>query len=252
MTKTNNYIWVDKFGSRFINELDSRINPHKGWMLFTQFDSARATYPYAPHYLIFDETARLAGPLDSFGGDPPPAVAGAAPMGGAGAKHGFMMGRAALPAALGGAGAWSQDNSEEINKGWIKKGETLEALAAAVGAPMDADALKASVEAYNACCDAKEDKQFGRNPRMLAPIKTPPYYAVPMYPGLVSTTGGPAINAKFQVVDPDGNPIPRLYTAGTNGSVVTRVYSVTGGNLGSCMASGRITGRNAAAEKSWA
>jgi hypothetical protein len=281
----NNYIWVDKFGSRFINELDSRINPHKGWMMFTQFDNARATFPYIPHYLIFDETVRLAGPLDSFGsmGGPPAGVAGAAPgggagappaggagagpggetgaapgggagaapMGGAGTKHGPTMGREVLPAALGGVEAWSTDNSEEIKKGWIKKGETIEELAKAIGSPMDAATLKASVEAYNAYCDAKEDKQFGRNSRMLAPIKTAPFYAVPMYPGLVCTEGGPAIDAKFQVVDPDGNPIPRLYTAGTNGSPVTRVYSVTGGNLGTCMASGRITGKNAAAEKPW-
>jgi succinate dehydrogenase/fumarate reductase flavoprotein subunit len=275
---TNNYIWVDKFGKRFVNEMDSRINPHKGWMMFTQFDNARATYPYIPHYLIFDETARLAGPLDSFGamggppvgapgaapgggaGTPPAGGAGAVPMGGGGVapmsgtetKHKLpTMGREVLPAALGGVESWSKDNSVEIQKGWIKKGETLEELAKAIGSPMDAATLKASVEAFNAYCDAKEDKEFGRNSRMLAPIRSAPFYAVPLYPGLVCTEGGPAVNAKFQVVDPDGNPIPHLYTAGTNGSVVTRVYSVTGGNLGSCMASGRITGRNAAAEKPW-
>jgi predicted oxidoreductase len=84
----------------------------------------------------------------------------------------------------------------------------------------------------------------------MAPVETPPFYAVPMYPGLVSTTGGPAINEKQQVVDADETPIPRLYAAGTCGSVVTRVYSVTGGNLGGCMISGRISGRHAAAEKS--
>ena len=83
------------------------------------------------------------------------------------------------------------------------------------------------------------------------PVETPPFYAVPLYPGLVSTTGGPAINGKHQVLDPDEKPIPRLYAAGTCGSVVTRVYSVTGGNIGGCMASGRISGRNAAAEKPW-
>jgi succinate dehydrogenase/fumarate reductase flavoprotein subunit len=253
---TNNYIWVDKFGSRFINEMDPRVNPHKGWMMFTKFDNERATYPYIPHYLIFDETARLAGPLDSFStmeGGPTPGGGGAAPAGGTGTKRRTpTMGRDVLPAALGGSEGWSKDNSVEIKKGWIKKAETIEELAKIIGTPMDAAALKASVEAYNAYCDAKEDKAFGRNSRMLAPIKTPPYYALPLYPGLVTTTGGPAINAKFQVVDPDGNPIPHLYTAGSNGSVVTRVYSVTGGNLGSCMAVGRAAGRNAATEKPWA
>jgi succinate dehydrogenase/fumarate reductase flavoprotein subunit len=230
MPGSKNYIWVDKFGSRFINE--GFFNPHTGWISFSQFDLTKATYPYIPHYLIFDETARLAGPLDSFGKSTPP-----------------TMGRLLLPTALGGYEPWSQDNSVEIKKGWIKKGETIEALAASIGAPMDAAALKATVETYNGFCEAKVDQKFGRDAKTLAPVKTPPFYAVPLYPGLVSTTGGPAVNGKHQVLDPDGKPIGRLYAAGTCGSVVTRVYSVTGGNIGGCMASGRISGRNAAAEK---
>ena len=233
MTGTNNYIWVNKFGSRFMNERDPRDNPHKGWMLFSEFDLSKATYPNIPHYLVFDETARVAGPLDTFGRSDPP-----------------MIGRLVLPKALGGYDPWSEDNSVEIKKGWIRKGNTIEALAKAIGDPMDAATLKINVETYNGYCEAGVDKMFGRDARSLAPIKTPPFYAVPLYPGLVSTTGGPAINGKHQVLDPDGEPIPRLYAAGTCGSVVTRVYSVTGGNIGGCMASGRISGRNAAAEKS--
>jgi succinate dehydrogenase/fumarate reductase flavoprotein subunit len=230
MPGSKNYIWVDKFGSRFMNE--GFFSPHTGWISFSQFDLTKVTYPYIPHYLIFDETARLAGPLDSFGRSTPP-----------------TMGRLLLPAALGGYEPWSEDNSMEIKKGWIKKGDTIEALAAAIGAPMDAAAFKATVETYNGFCEAKVDQKFGRDAKSLAPVKTPPFYAVPLYPGLVSTTGGPAVNGKHQVLDPDGKPIGRLYAAGTCGSVVTRVYSVTGGNIGGCMASGRISGRNAAAEK---
>lgn len=156
-----------------------------------------------------------------------------------------------LPAALGGYDPWSEDNSVEINKGWIKKADTIEALAAAIGRPIDAATLEATVETYNGYCVAKTDKAFSRAASSLAPIKTPPFYALPLYPGLVSTVGGPVINEKSQVLDPDGNPIPRLYAAGSNGSIVTRVYSVTGGNIGGCMASGRISGRNAAAETPW-
>jgi succinate dehydrogenase/fumarate reductase flavoprotein subunit len=233
MIRTGNYIWVDKFGSRFMNERDRRDNPHKGWMLYSEFDLTRATYPHIPHYMVFDETARLAGPLDTFGRTDPP-----------------MIGRLLLPPELGGYEPWSEDNSVEIEKGWIKKGNTIGALAKAIGDPMDAATLKANVEIFNGYCAEGVDKMFGRDTRSLAPIETPPFYAVPMYPGLVSTTGGPAINGKHQVLDPDGKPIPRLYAGGTCGSVVTRVYSVTGGNIGGCMASGRISGRNAAAEKS--
>jgi len=232
----NSQIIVDKFGRRFTNEKDnnmetSKDNPHRGWINFTQFDVVKATYPYIPHYLIFDETARKSGPIDM----------------GARSK---TLGRATLPAALGGTEPWSEDNSEEIKKGWIKRGDTIEALAAAIGTPMDAAILKTTVETYNKYCREGKDPDFGRPASGLAPLETPPFYAVPKYPGLVSTTGGPVVNGKNQVLDPDGKPVPRLYAAGTCGSVVTRVYSVTGGNLGGCMASGRISGRNAAAETS--
>jgi succinate dehydrogenase/fumarate reductase flavoprotein subunit len=230
---SSNYIWVNKFGSRFMNEKDKRNDPHKGWFLFSDFDLNRATFPNIPFYLVFDETARLAGPLDPFG-----------------RFGGMSMGRPLLPPELGGYDKWSQDNSVEIEKGWIKKGKTLEELAAAIGTPMDAATLKASVKNFNNLCKKGADPEFGRNADSMAPVETPPFYAVPMYPGLVSTTGGPAINEKQQVIDPDENPIPRLYAAGTCGSVVTRVYSVTGGNLGGCMISGRISGRCAAEEKS--
>jgi predicted oxidoreductase len=57
------------------------------------------------------------------------------------------------------------------------------------------------------------------------------------------------VNEKQQVLDPDGDPIQGLYAAGTCGSIITRVYSVMGGNIGSCMASGRVSGRNVVAEK---
>ena len=259
MLMANNYILVDKFGSRFMNEQDPKANPHEGWMAFTQFDNVRATFPYIPHYMIFDETARLSGALDAFSTmGPPPAAGSEASSTGNMAPHASiskapLMGRSVLPAALGGTESWSKDNLTEIKKGWIKKGETIEELVAAIGAPtMDASVLKATVEAYNAACDIKQDKQFGREASSLGPVKKAPFYAVPMYPGLVSTTGGPVSNGKQQVLDPEGNPIARLYTAGTCGSIISRVYSVTGGNLGGCMATGRITGRNAAAEKPWA
>ena len=148
MISTNNYIWVDKFGTRFMNERDRRSNPHNGWFLFSEFDLERASFPYCPHYIVFDETARKAGPLEPFGRSNSPMMG---------------MGRMVLPIELGGYEPWSEDNSVEIEKGWIKKGNTLDALAAAVGDPMDADTLKTAVKTYNGYCEAGVDKMFGRD-----------------------------------------------------------------------------------------
>jgi acetyl esterase len=49
------------------------------------------------------------------------------------------------------------------------------------------------------------------------------------------------------VLDPDGRPIPRLYSAGELGSIYGFLYQ-GGGNLAECLAFGRIAGANAAAE----
>jgi len=50
---------------------------------------------------------------------------------------------------------------------------------------------------------------------------------------------------------PDGSPIARLYSAGELGSIYSYLYQGTG-NIGECLAFGRISGRNAAAEAPWA
>jgi len=237
--RTSNFIYVDRFGRRYCNERDPLINHHKGWVAFSEFSLAEGGYSRIPTYLIFDETARNAGPLNSFGQSMTPPYTP------------FTMGRVLLPPELGGTAPWSHDNSAEVARGWIKKGDTVEALAAAIGEKVDPALLKASVETYNGYCSAGKDQEFKRNPETLKPVETPPYYAVPIYPGLDSTTGGPRRNGKGQVLDPDKKPIPRLYSAGSFGSVYGLIYSVTGGNIGELMAFGRISGRNVAAEEPW-
>ena len=82
---------------------------------------------------------------------------------------------------------------------------------------------------------------------MLAPIAEPPFYAVELSPSMLNTQGGPRRNEKGQIVRPDGTPIPRLYSAGELGSIYSYLYQGTG-NIGECLAFGRISGRNAAAE----
>ena len=55
---------------------------------------------------------------------------------------------------------WSADNSAEVAKGWVKKGETLADLATEIG--VDAGALEDSVTRWNASAAAGEDAEFGR------------------------------------------------------------------------------------------
>ena len=109
--------------------------------------------------------------------------------------------------------------------------------------------LEQTVTRWNAHCQAGADADFGRT-KMLSPIQTAPFYAVELSPSMLNTQGGPRRNARGQIVRPDGSPIPRLYSAGELGSIYSYLYQGTG-NIGECLAFGRIAGRNAVAEQPW-
>ena len=236
--KSNNFIWVDRIGRRYCDET-VQFNPHGGWRLHAGYDFGEVGFSRIPSHIVFDETAQSAGSLGGL-------------LGGISLAHGGMkVGRLILPRELGGYEGWSLDNKPEIERGWVKRGETIEELAISIGGAMDAVLLRKSIETYNSYCASGNDPDYARDPKKLAPIKKPPYYSIPLYPGLVCTGGGPRRNAHGQVMAVDGNPIPRLYSAGSCGSVYGHTYGVTGGNLGELAAFGRISGRNVAGLASW-
>ena len=114
---------------------------------------------------------------------------------------------------------------------------------------LDPAALTDTVSRWNGACDARHDAQFGRT-LMMKPIADRPFYAIELSPSMLNTQGGPRRNEKGQVVRPNGTPIPRLYSAGELGSIYSYLYQGTG-NIGECLAFGRVSGRNAAAEVPW-
>ena len=142
---------------------------------------------------------------------------------------------------------WSQDNSAELAKGWIKQADSIGALASVI--VVNPATLEQTVTRWNRHCDSGHDPDFGRK-LMLAPIAAGPYYAVELSPSMLNTQGGPRRNEQAQIVRPNGTPIPRLYSAGELGSIYSYLYQGTG-NIGECLAFGRIAGRNAATETPW-
>jgi len=213
-----NCIFVAKDGKRFMDETQEvrhgKANFHGVW--------SPQPMPL-PIHAIFDETARLRGPI--YG-------------------KWLVMGWFRIVEPY----SWSKDNSVEIEKGWIIKADTISELATKIG--RDPNVLKDTVSRYNQYCAAGEDRDFGRDAKYLLPIQTPPYYAMEETPTFTNTQGGPRRNKNAQIVDPNGNPIPRLYSAGELGSIYGNCYN-GGGNNGENMAFGQIAGRNAAAEKPW-
>jgi fumarate reductase flavoprotein subunit len=96
--------------------------------------------------------------------------------------------------------------------GTLYRGETLDDLAAAAG--IDAEGLKATVDAYNQMAKAGEDTEFFKDPAALIPIENGPFYAFKMIPAWYSTLCGVKIDGKIRVLGADDMPIPGLYAGG--------------------------------------
>lgn len=137
---------------------------------------------------------------------------------------------------------WSEDNSREVEKGWITRADSIAELA--VKLDRDQDQLVKTVAEYNAACAGKADTLFNRDPSRLEPLVTPPYYAIELKPGLVCTSAGAKRTPKGEVLNRAGEPIPGLYEAGQLGSMISDLYQ-NGTYLTEAMISGRSAGLNA-------
>ena len=115
---------------------------------------------------------------------------------------------------------WDRGNLNALRNGWILQGATLDELAAKIHAHpdnrerMDAAALTRQVATWNRYCETKQDPDFNAEPKTMGPVKTPPFFAIPLYPGGPNTKGGLRANARREVLDWDDQPIARLYSAG--------------------------------------
>ena len=89
---------------------------------------------------------------------------------------------------------------------------------------------------------------FYRPSNHMTPVASGPFYAMLCTPTLLNTDGGPVRNAKGEIIDIEGNVIPHLYSAGEFGSGWSGHYQ-GGGNLGECLAFGRIAARSALANE---
>jgi succinate dehydrogenase/fumarate reductase flavoprotein subunit len=210
------YIIVDRAGKRYARET---FKPHSFYYELAGFDTQKAFYPRVPSYWIFDQKRLDDGPL-------------VRTRSGAAGPAGFCR--------------WSADNREELDRGWIIKGNTIKELADQAG--LGPECLTETVHRYNEYCRQGKDVEFGRQPSTLVPLDTGPYYAVKLWPGGPNTQGGPQRNSRAQIVRPDGTSVPRLYGAGELGSIYGMLYPAGGGNLAECIAFGRIAGENASEE----
>ena len=138
---------------------------------------------------------------------------------------------------------------DQVKRGYLYKGNTIAELAKAIGA--DVASLTKTLENYNLNAEKGKDPEFGRT-KALEPLKTAPYYAFKINPGLVAHDGGVNINTKAQVLDAHDRVIPRLYAAGRDAvGIFGGRYPASGAAIADLLVFGRIAGKNAAIEKTW-
>ena len=227
------YIYVDQDGKRFANE---KMDNHTCIYGVNVLDPIKHRYPRIPCFVVFDEAARVRGPIIG------------------GATSGYALNRENYK--------WSKDNSAEIEKGVIVSAPTIEELAKKINVP--AENLVETVNRWNSQINAGADKDFGRPlekkgkvafegreaPVISRPIGDGPYYAAELYPTILNTQGGPRRNKLGQVLDPFGKPIARLYSAGELGSMWGHIYQGATNNS-EAWVFGRIAGRTVANETPW-
>jgi succinate dehydrogenase/fumarate reductase flavoprotein subunit len=202
------FIMVDNEGRRFSDETGFEV--HDRLRALTTYLPDRPNRPALPSWAVFDDATRVAGPLNGLLGTP-------------------------------NAYTWSADNAAEVEAGWIVAADTPDELAERTGLGAE---LVATIDAYNSSARRKAGDAFGRAPETLVPLEGK-LHALPTWPGVAGTTGGPRHDATARVLDPQGQPIPGLYAAGAVSLVWGHLID-HGGGLTDAMVFGRAAGAAAA------
>jgi len=140
-----------------------------------------------------------------------------------------------------------------IRQGYLIEAPSIEQLAHKIGVP--ADVLQQTVSQANENARKGKDPEFQRggnaydnfygdpatglpNPNLGLCVKGP-FYALPIYPGNVSSVYGVATNENAQALDSQGKPIPGLYAIGLDqNSVMRGTYPGGGCSIGPSMTFG--------------
>ena len=147
--------------------------------------------------------------------------------------------------AIAGDDTRSELIDKLLSDGHSVKADTLDELAEKIG--VDADTLKATVEAYNAGMTSGKD-EFGKATSEDSTILQAPFYASLRTPTVHYTMGGIQIDTDAHVLDADGNVISGLYAAGEVASGIHGNNRLGGNAYPDIITFGRIAGTNAAAD----
>lgn len=233
-------VQVNKYGNRVVNE---KAPYNERGQIHFQYDITARDYPNQLMFMIYDDTVAQDPVQWPFRGPVP------------------MPGEAVDYVI-------SADTMEALTAG-IK--ERLAGIANDTGNAQLADdfvaKLESTIERFNGFAETGVDEDFHRgespveqswsgpkragSPNLtMAPFASEgPYHCVILGAGTLDTNGGPVTNAKAQVLDATGEPIPGLYGAGNCvASPAGQAYWGPGATIGLAITFGYLAGKAAVAE----
>ncbi len=238
-------IQVNKYGLRVANEkmvYNERTQAHFYW------DARRTEYPNLLLFMIYDDHVAknpnawaFRDPVPMPGVDSPLVVSGAnwdelaKNLDARLAKYSTATGGLRLDASFvsGIQGTVNRFNSFAAN-----------------GKDLDFGRGETPIQlAWSGSAKVQNRPENTKTPTMYPFSPSGPYHAILIGGGTLDTKGGPKINAKSQIIDTAGKPIPGLYGAGNCvASPAGQAYWSAGGTLGPALTFGYIAGLNAVQE----
>jgi len=147
-----------------------------------------------------------------------------------------------------------------VKSGYLLRARSVAELAGKIA--VDPKVLSETVETFNGYARAGIDRDFHRGESSydryfadpshkpnssLAPLETPPFYAVQIYPGEIGTFSGLATDEHARVLNSENMPIAGLYAVGNDqASVFGGSYPGAGATIGPAMVFGWLAARHIA------
>ncbi|HWQ23919.1 MAG TPA: FAD-dependent oxidoreductase [Gaiellaceae bacterium] len=240
-------IHVSRYGRRVVDEksqYNERAQDHFFW------DPVRGEYPNLVLFMIYDQRT-----ADAFAGNYPLPARGAS-----------------APYVIAGASLDELTRNIEARLQQLSgRGSVASRVLANLRLdPAFAANLRETIARYNGFAETGKDLDFNRgeapidvffhafanspkhdkpNPTMYPISSSGPYYCILLGAGTLDTKGGPKVNARAQVLDTKGRPIPGLYGAGNCiGGPAGQAYWSGGGTIGPALTFGYLAGVNAPKE----
>ncbi len=208
-------LMVDRAGRRFVDEAQNYGDVGRSML---RFDAGSFDYPAAPCWLVFDSTYRRRTPIGPIAPDDP-------------------------------------------DPAWMHTADDVDALGVALGLPPGA--LGRTVARFNTDAARGVDTRFGRGDHVydrwigdtraehpnLAPLVSPPFYAIEVRPGCLGTKGGPRTDASGRVRRNNGGFVDGLYAAGNAAASPFGIGTAGGGStIGPALVFGTRAGVAAATD----